>query len=306
MLDRLVNKDYSPVACSAVDIAYDGRAVLGECPRWDEKTGLLYWVDIDQNRLHQFNPKTGQNNTVTFAEKIGCFALREGGGFILGMQSGFATLDGFDNTITYLCDPESDKADNRFNDGRCDPAGRFVAGTVNMEKSAVDASIYQLSPDNPNHPVRLKTGLLTSNGIAFSLCGNTMYFSDTPNHMLYQAPYNPNTGEIGTHEIYQEFEVGKGRPDGATVDAQGYYWSAQYNGGAVIRISPTGEIVERVEIPAKHCTMLAFGDDDLKTVYVTTASSNLSPDEQKQYPHSGALFKFRTTVAGCLEYRYKG
>lgn len=294
------------VVCSAVEIAYHGKVLLGECPRWDEKTQSLYWVDIDQNHLHRFNPETGNNETITFNEKIGCFALRENGGFILGMQSGFAMIDSFDNNINYLCDPESDKKDNRFNDGRCDFAGRFIAGTLNMKKSDNDASIYQLSPDDLAHPVRLKTGLLTSNGIAFSLCGSTMYFGDTPNHIVYQAPYDIDTGKVGETQVYQKFDKGKGRPDGAAVDTAGFYWSAQYNGAEVVRISPNGNVVERVKIPAKHCTMLAFGDSDLKTVYVTTASSNLTTEEQKQYPHSGAIFKFRTTIAGQLEYRFKG
>ena len=297
---------YQNVVCSDVSVAYKTKAVLGECPRWDEKNKVLYWVDIDQNRFHQFNPVTGDNKTVTFDEKIGCFALRETGGFVVGLASGVGLLNDFNTNVTPLCDPESDKNDNRFNDGRCDPIGRFVTGTVNMVKSAQDAGVYQVSADEPNVANRLADNLYTANGIAFSLCGRTMYYSDTPNHVLYRGDYDVVNGTISNVSIFREFEIGNGRPDGASVDSESYYWSALYEGHQVVRISPEGEIVERVQIPAKHCTMITFGGDDMKTVYVTTASSNMTDAEHEQYPDAGSIFTFKTSVAGVPEKRFKG
>lgn len=294
------------VVDSPVQIAYNTQAKLGECPRWDEQNNLLYWVDIDGNSLHKFNPRTHINETVVFEEKIGCFSLSGNGGFVVGMQSGFGLLDGFHNRVQYTCDPESHIFTNRFNDGRCDAFGRFVSGTVNMEKTTPNAGIYQIAPHTVHMPKQLVYGLLTANGIAFSNDAKTLYYSDTPNHVIYTADYDIDTGTIGIPTVFQKFKVGKGRPDGAAVDSQGYYWVAMYNGAEILRISPTGTIVERVAIPSKHCTMLAFGGADLKTVFVTTASGNMTEAERKKYPYAGSIFSFRTTVAGNIEHRFMG
>ncbi len=298
---------YTSVVTSAVQIAYHSpHTLLGECPRWDEQQQVLYWVDIDNNNLHCFDPTTGLNKTVTFREKIGGFSLREQGGFVLGMQSGFALLDGFNTQITYVGDPEKDLVTNRFNDGRCDPVGRFVAGTVNMDKSDCNAGIYQVSVQTLTTPTRLVHGLYTANGITFSTDGTTMYYSDTPRHIIYRGDYDIHTGTLSTVHIFQDFTATKGRPDGACIDAEGYYWVAMYDSGEVLRVCPQGHIVERVQLPVKHATMVAFGGADLKTAYATTATNGMSDQEKQQYPDAGSIFSFRTSVAGNVEQRFKG
>lgn len=289
-----------PVHC-----VLDAQARLGECPRWDEKTQTLYWVDIKKGELHNFDPKTGQDTYVIFPEEIGCFSLRESGGFVAGLRSGLAFIDSFDDpTLIPIAAPEPHKPHNRFNDGRCDAKGRFWAGTINEQKSASDGTLYCLDTDLTVREIT--TGALTSNGVAFSPDNTILYYSDTPRHLLYGFDFDLEQGTASNKRLIKHFPDGQGRPDGAAVDAEGYYWSALFDGHSVVRMAPDGTIVESVDIPAQHCTMIALGGDDMKTAFVTTAREGMDEASLAQYPQAGGIFSFRVDVAGLIEPRFKG
>lgn len=287
---------------SDVQVALKVKANLGECPRWDEESQLLYWVDINEKQLHRFNPASGEDDYLQFDEEIGCFSLRVSGkGFVVGMRSGFHFLNGWSADLEPIIDPESKLDKNRFNDGRCDAAGRFIAGSVYPPKDIDGANLWSLGTDLT--ATKLSSGLLTSNGAAFSPDNRTLYFSDTPKHVIYQCDYDLATGLVSNRRVFHQFEYGNGRPDGAAVDRDGYYWSALYEGGRVVRLNPQGEIVQEITVPARCPTMLAFGDDDLKTLYITTVG-NRPESELERYPDSGALFKVRVDVPGLPEHRF--
>ena len=286
-----------------VEVALAVKASLGECPRWDEKAQLLYWVDINNGQLHCFNPATGEDTFLQFDEEIGCFSLRESGGFVLGMRSGFFTLDGWNTDLHKVTDPEADLEHNRFNDGRCDAKGRFIAGSVYPPKDRDGASFWQLRPEG--NAVKLADGLLTANGAAFSPDNRTFYYSNTPKHVIFCSDYDVETGKISNTEVFHQFPFGNGRPDGAAVDAEGYYWTALYEGGRIARLSPKGDIVEEIAVPAKCPTMVAFGDEDLLSLYITSVG-NRPEEELREYPDSGAIFKVRVDVAGLVEHRFAG
>ncbi|MFO1367703.1 MAG: SMP-30/gluconolactonase/LRE family protein [Marinagarivorans sp.] len=288
---------------SQVSIALDIRANLGECPRWDEETQLLYWVDINNKQLHRFNPATGQDDFLTFEQEIGCFALRKQGGFVLGMRHGFYLLDGWNTDLQFMADPEAHLEKNRFNDGRVDASGRLWAGSVYPPKDYNGANIYSLNPDGVvTHQVG---DLLTANGIAFSPDSRTLYYADTPSHAIMAADFDLAAGTISNTRVFHQFPHGQGRPDGACVDSEGYYWTALYEGGRVVRLNPAGEIVQEIHLPVRCPTMPAFGGADLKTLYITSVSSR-PESELAEYPHSGALFKVQVEVAGRVEYRFGG
>ena len=288
---------------SQVEVALKVKAKLGECPRWDEREQVLYWIDIDSFQLHRLNPVSGQDDFLQFDEEIGCFALRESGGFVLAMRSGFYTIDGWNTDRTFITDPETGLDKNRFNDGRCDEKGRLFAGSVYPPKDHQGASIYSLTPEGET--TRWVKDLLTANGIAFSPDNKTFYYADTPSHAISRCDYDIETGAVSNCSTLHQFPHGNGRPDGAAVDSEGYYWSALYAGGRVVRVSPQGEVVQEIAVPATCPTMVAFGGDDLKTLFITSVGNR--PDEElAQYPHSGSIFTVRVDVAGRAENRFAG
>lgn len=281
------------------------RFLLGECPRWDCDTQSLWWVDILQCQLHGLHTLSGERSFVQLPEQIGCFALREGGGFVVGLQSGFAFLSGTDVPVLQaICDPEADKPAQRFNDGRCDPRGRFIAGTTNPLKDESFGRFYQLDGQQRVRPLVGRSW--TCNGLAFSPDGCTMYWSDTPNGTIYRCDYDPDSGEVANERVFFVVPEGRGRPDGAAVDSEGCYWSALYAGGAVIRISDKGELLQTVRLPVSNPTMPCFGGPDMRTIYVTSARQKLSPEMLAANPLEGAVMSLRADVEGLPDYKYRG
>ncbi len=295
------NGQVNNIKGSDVEVALAVKANLGECPRWDEKNQLLYWVDINEGQLHRFDPVTGTDDFIQFDEEIGCFSLRPDKGFIVGLRSGFHLLDGWHTELHPICDPESELDKNRFNDGRCDAKGRFIAGSVYPPKDHDGANFWRL--DTNLKATKLIEGLLTSNGAGFSPDNQTFYHSDTPKHIIFASDYDLETGEVSNTRVFHQFPLGNGRPDGAAVDADGYYWTALYEGGRIARLNPQGDIVEEIQVPAKCPTMVAFGGEDLKTLFITSVG-NRSDEELKEFPNSGAVFKVRVSVPGLPENRF--
>jgi sugar lactone lactonase YvrE len=286
-----------------VEVALKVRANLGECPRWDDLEQKLYWVDINAFQLHRFDPATGRDDCLQFDEEIGCFSLRQSGGFVLAMRSGFYTVNGWNTERTFITDPEVGLEKNRFNDGRADASGRMFAGSVYPPKDYGGASIYSLEPGGD---VKKSVGdLYTANGIAFSPNMKTFYYADTPSHAIQHCDYDVETGVVSNCRLFHKFPLGLGRPDGAAVDSEGCYWAALYEGARVVRLSPSGEILEEISVPAKCPTMPAFGGADMKTLFITSVGNR--PDaELEEYPDSGAIFKVEVNVPGLVEHRFGG
>ena len=286
----------------ALTTVLDGLA-FGEGPRWHAAERRLYWVDIAANALHRFDPHSGVNETRLFDAPVGCFAFREGGGMLLAMKDGFATLEGWEaEPAPFGAQIFAERPDIRFNDGRTDPSGRFWAGSVNMAKSAQDAALYRLDPDGAISEV--EGGMLTCNGAAFDAAGTRFYHADTPSHALRAYDCDPAEGTLSVRTIFHQFPMGQGRPDGGSVDAEGCYWTALFDGGRVVRLSPDGAVLTEVALPVSRPTMIAFGGDDLCTAYVTTARTGLTEEQLAAQPLAGALFAFRVDVPGLPEWPF--
>ncbi len=285
-------------------VALEANAELGECPRWHEGERRLYWVDIARCELHRFDPATGRDEARTFAAPIGCFAFVEGGGLLLGMKDGFALLDHWEGQPRPFGEQIfTDQPDLRFNDGRTDQQGRFWAGSVNMTKSAHNAALYRLDGDGSIHFI--EGDMLTCNGAAFDAEGRHFHHTDTPSHALRRYEVDGSAGNIGKATLLHQFPMGKGRPDGGSFDEEGCYWSALFDGGRIVRLSPTGEIVQSLELPTSRPTMIAFAGDDRRTAYVTTARAGLSPKELADQPLAGALFSFPVAIPGVTEHPFR-
>jgi sugar lactone lactonase YvrE len=275
------------------------RALLGESPLWSASEQALYFVDIKGRAIHRVAPGSGEHRVMPVGEDIGCIGFWPGGGFIAALRSGIWRLDAQGRALAKLADNPEDQRASRFNDGGTDPRGRFIAGTID-EARAGTAHLYR---HDRNGLTILASGLLTSNGLAFSPDGRTLYHADTPRFSVHAYDYDPDTGVLGAKRLFIQLDPqgeDRGRPDGAAVDSEGCYWTALYEGGRIQRYSPGGRLLEEHKLTARRPTMVAFGGPDLKTLFVTTASDGADAAEQAAYPDGGRLFAMPVAVAGRL------
>lgn len=289
---------------AGVTCVLDARALCAESPVWVPEEAALYWTDIPGKTLNRFDPSSGDNKVWPMPEEVGCFALREGGGLIAAMRSGFAFIDLETGEIEFIADPEADKLENRFNDGRCDRMGRFWAGTMHEPRTRRDGALYALDPDRSWR--RIAGDVLVANGLAWSPDSRTMYWSDSRRQIVYAFDFDADSGTVGNQREFLRLTDAQGRPDGATVDADGCYWSACFMGGKVIRFTPDGRQDRVVELPVRDITMCAFGGTDLRTMYITTSREALTPEEAAAQPRAGGIFAVELDVQGLPEPLFKG
>ncbi len=288
-------------------------ALLGECPLWSVRDQALYWVDISGRAIHRFKPADHTETRWPAPSEPGCIALAEAGGLIAALRAGFFRFDPDGGEFLKIAEAPYDPASFRFNDGRCDAAGRFFAGAMFEPRTAEHASMYVLDKGQVREAWGPKQGwgVKVSNGLAFSADGCWAFQSDTPNHVVYQFEFDQVAGRASHRRIFAERPANRtdpaygGRPDGAAIDAEGCYWSAQFEGGQVLRFSPGGEVIGRVGVAARRTTMVAFGGDKLQTMYITTAREGATPDELTGFPHAGKLFAIDLPVAGRAEPLYR-
>lgn len=285
----------------SMSVALDVRAELGECPLWSAEEQALYFVDIKGRALHRYKPSTGEHDSTAMPEEIGCIGFRKGGGFIAGFRSGLWLLGAAGNREAKLADNPEDQRTSRFNDGRVDPAGRFLAGTIDEPKDGAKAHLYRY---DRRGLATLAGGLLTSNGVAFSPDGRALYHSDTPAFTVWRYAYDPATGEASGKKVFARLEpseTDRGRPDGAAVDREGCYWTALFEGGRIQRYAPDGRLLAEYPVPARCPTMVCFGGPDRTTLYVTSARTGRSQEELAAFPHSGSLFAMPVETPGLPE-----
>ena len=282
----------------------DVKASLGECPTWSVTEQALYWVDINAPSLNRFDPATGQSTVMPMPESIGCFALRRSGGFVVALRGGIWLAQRDGTLMRRVAPAPYDPSHHRFNDGRCDPRGRLLVGTMNEKRDAATGALYRLDADGTL--TRILSDMTISNGLAFSPDGRTMYHADTPAQMITAHDYDPATGTPSNGRLFARFTDPGDRPDGAAVDSEGWYWTAQYRGGKLKRIAPDGRLLTEVPLPAMCPTMCAFGGPDLKTLYVTTARQQRDAEELARLPLSGGIFSMRVSVPGLPEPSFAG
>jgi sugar lactone lactonase YvrE len=277
---------------------------LGESPVWSVREQRLYWVDCRAPRIFRLDPATGHVDSWDAPCIIGSIGLRRSGGLVVAMQTGFHVLDVTAGALTFIADPESDQPENRFNDGRTDRRGRFWSGTMNDVRRDPTGSLYRLDPD---HGVtKIRDDLIVPNAICWSPDDRTMYLADTYRHRILAYDFDLDDGTIGNERQIVDASMLKGRPDGATVDRDGYLWNAEYAGGRVVRRAPDGRIDRVIELPVSQPSSCAFGGPALDILYITTASQRLTPEELAAQPLAGSLFAVDVGVGGVPEPEYGG
>jgi sugar lactone lactonase YvrE len=272
-------------------LVVDAQCALAESPVWWAAAGKLVFVDITGRRLHRFDPVSKKHEVDAVAEDIGCVAPAKGGGYVAGLRSGLWLLDAAGAKVRQIAANPEDAATHRFNDGRVDPRGRYFAGTLDEPKTAGDAGLYRFDKSGA---AKITEAIMTSNGLAFSPDGRTLYFSDTPRFVIYRFDYDPATGAAANRRVFARIEPtasDRGRPDGAAVDVEGCYWSSLYEGSRVRRYDPDGKMMADYHVPALNTTMPAFGGADMKTLFVTTA-------RDKKGGPGGGVYAMPVDVAG--------
>ena len=272
----------------------DAKAELGEGTFWDPVAGVLWWVDIWGKAIHRYDPATGTDQHYATPDYVGSLAPRHRGGLVVALAKGFYFYDPAMGIFERIVEPADRHPQTRFNDGKTDRQGRFWSGTVFEDppnKTEYVGALYRLDPELSCH--RMVEGIGSSNGLAFSPDGRTLYFADSQGGHVWAFDLDPASGEIDNRRVFIDFRPTGGCADGATVDAEGCYWSTLPESGKLCRFDPDGRLMRTVMLPTSIPTCCEFGGKDLDVLYVTSAKLRTLTD-----PLAGALFAIDVGVKG--------
>jgi L-arabinonolactonase len=281
------------------------RDQFGESPLWSPSDQSLYWVDVTAPAVRRYHPATCELRSWPMAEDIGSIGLRRAGGLVAGMRSGFYILDLDANLRKQLATPAGHDPRLRFNDGKCDRAGRFWSGTLDDVGFGPVGTLYRLGPDH--RCAAMDSGFVLVNGLAWSPDDRFMYLADSRREVVYRYDFDLARGSIANRRPFISTEGIPGRVDGATVASDGTYWCAHVRGGQVAQYDPDGNLMRAIPLPVKYPLMCTFGGPDLTTLYVTTCLALVTPDEAADQPLAGALLAIHGTgCTGLAEPSYAG
>ena len=290
-----------------IDCAVQCADILGEVPRWCDRTNKLWWVDVRRPALQSYEPKTGRYAAQRLPPDMvtGSMALRDSEGFLLATGSGFYLFNP-ESGASPICigNPEQGRAGMRMNDGRCDRRGRFWVGSMHDTQRDLFGTLYRLDPDHSIH--KMLSDFVLPNSISWSPDDRTMYFADTHRQMVWCFDYDIENGSISNRRVFKDWTHQLGRPDGAVVDAEGFLWTCMVATGHLIRQAPDGRVVRTIQLPVTNPTCPAFGGDGLNTLFITTHSQRFTHAEQAREPLAGGLLALDVGVSGLPECRFLG
>jgi len=284
--------------------------LLGESPFWHTTEQTLYWVDIPGKKILRANVYMGTVQAWDMPSEPGCIAPAATGGLVVALRHGVFRAPEWGGALIPLVTLPYDTAQVRANDGKCDALGRFWVGTIDEPKANRAAALFSMDCRGQAPVVeRHAQEALTGNALAWGLDGRTLYWADTPEHVIYAWDYDLQHNTLAHKRVFKRFERRKddwtyldtsyqGRPDGAALDAEGNYYVAMFEGRRICKFAPNGDLLAEIATPAQCPTMLCFGGEDLKTLYVTTARYKRSAAELADFTQSGAVFSARVEVPG--------
>ncbi|XP_022619770.1 regucalcin [Seriola dumerili] len=280
-----------------VECVVKASALIGEGPVWEESEQTLLFVDIAGQKIHRWSPTTNQIQSVETGDMVGFAVPRRSGGYAAGVGRSIVAVDWLTQKLTSLVEVDEDKPNNRLNDGKVDPFGRLLAGTMAKEQRPAEVQKQQGSLFSVTSDFTVTKHLSQvdiSNGLDWSLDQKTFFYIDSLSLTVDAFDYDSNSGRLGNRRVVYRMEEGEGLPDGMTVDAEGRLWVACYNGGRVINIDPaTGVRLQTVSLPVMKTTSCCFGGPDYSDLYVTSASLGLDQSESSQQPLAGHTFRVR-------------
>lgn len=289
------------ISGTAIDCVLPYQAIVGESPVWHPGEQRLYWIDIQGKKIHRFDPRTRENESFPLPEIVTCIQLCSSGGLVLTLKKNFAFYDPSTLHLKKLQGVEGDLPGNRFNDGKCDPQGRFWAGTMDAQHwDKPSGNLYRMERDLA--VTKMQSQVICSNGSGWSPDSRTMYYTESFRYAIFAYDYDPATGNIENRrtfaQISDEDRKAGGFPDGMTIDAEGFIWSNQVGVGKIVRYDPQGKVERIVQMPVPRATDCTFGGADLQTLYITSARETMTPEQLEQAPLSGSLFAIDAGVKG--------
>ncbi len=289
----------------AIEALLPSGVLNGESPVWSPTLGRLWWIDVRGGALHQFDPATRQDQAWEMPSWIGACYLTETG-VALTLRGGLFLFDQASGSLRFCAGPPYDARRFTFNDGRCDRTGRLFAGPMTAPLPPADPNAPERMPlwryDGGETWTPLTDPVRTSNGLAWSPDGRTMYHADTRQKTVWAYDYDPAGGGIANKRVFATVDIpGASGPDGASVDRDGFYWVAVFGAGCLLRFDPSGKLERRVDMPCRYPTMPAFGGPGMDTLYITSANHPLSEAEKQAQPKEGNLFRMPAPVPGLPE-----
>jgi sugar lactone lactonase YvrE len=282
------------------ELLLDAKAQLGEGSFWDARAKRLYWVDITGDQLHIYDPVTNRDHAIALSPMPSTVVPRKSGGLILGTKIGIAAFDPNTNKLDILANPEKDTPNNRFNDGKCDPRGRFWAGTFPLQQAPGTAHLWRMDTDLSVH--KILDGVTCSNGIVWTADRKTMYYIDTRTRRVDAFNYDDETGDVTNRRAAFAIPEDQGHPDGMTIDAEGNLWVAHWGASHVSCNDPrTGKVLRRIHLPVSQVSSCAFGDEKLNRLYITSARNG-----KENEPLAGGLFVADVGAVGVAQPEFAG
>lgn len=282
---------------------------LGEGPVWDQREQVLWFTDIQERQLLRLEWPSRELTRFDLAERLGSLGLAsDPAQLVCAFASGFALFRPMTGELEWLFQTEPEYRGVRMNDGRVDRQGRFWAGSmVEREEGAPPerGSLWRLDGADRTAPAILRSGISISNSTAFAPDGNRMYFADTPSQQIMTFELDPETGNIGTEDVFAQLE-GQAFPDGSDVDAAGRLWNAEWGSGRVTAYNPDGSRYAQIDLPVSQATCVAFGGPDFDLLFVTTAREGLSEDRLSREPDAGNVLVYRTSNKGLAAALFRG
>ncbi len=278
-------------------LEYEIPAKLGEGAFWNYQTQEFYWVDIEGKKLHIYHPATKTNRSFSTPSRIGTVVPIDENSAIIALEDGMYKINTRSGKVSLFASVEADMPGNRFNDGKCDPAGRLWVGSMDFGTKNPTANLYRIDADGV--ATKMLDSITISNGIVWASDEKTMYYIDTPTGQIRAYDFDVSTGDISNERVAVEVPDSLGFPDGMAIDAEDMLWVGMWSGNAVARFNPkTGQLISKIEVPAKNVTACAFGGPNLDTLYITTANLGMTKEEQKAFPFAGSIFKAVPGVKG--------
>lgn len=282
----------------------DAGAQLGEGALWHPTENKLYWVNIEDSMLYIYDPVTKENQSLSVKERVGTVVPVESGGALVALQNGIHFINTQTGALQFIANPLT-STNIRFNDGKCDPSGRFWVGSMHLQFTEGVASLYRVNRDKTVH--KMLDGVTVSNGIAWTKDRKTMYYVDSHLRRIDAFDYDDTDGAITNRRVVVTIPEGGGSPDGIALDEEGNIWAALWGANAVGRFDPrTGKLLQKIEVPAPNVSSCAFGGKNLDILYITTARGELSEAQLEAYPLSGGLFSAKPGVKGVPAEFFRG